>query len=114
MGRNTKIVLVFALVISLAGAALVYAERGNGRGGRFGGQLTQEQREAVHATVVEMRGAGASHEEIHAAVREMLEGYGIEVPEGPPEGFRKGDGERRGPGGRFGDRLLVQSKHPSL
>jgi DNA-binding transcriptional regulator YhcF (GntR family) len=43
--------------------------------------LTDEQREAVQSKVKEMKTQGASREEIHAAVTEMLKGYGIEVPE---------------------------------
>ena len=103
MRRNIIAILVVALVASLAGTALVYAERGNGgRGpaGCFGDRLTEEQREAVHTMVMEMREAGASREEIHAAVRDMLERYGIEVPEGPPEGRPEGGARGHGPGGR--------------
>ena len=51
--------------------------------------LTEEQRAEVHEMVSEMREAGASCEEIRAAVRELLEGWGIEVPE-RPEGGRCG------------------------
>ena len=43
--------------------------------------LTEEQRTALHEKVTEMREAGATREEIRAARREMLEKYGIEVPE---------------------------------
>ena len=103
MSRNMRTVLVVALLISLACTALVYAERGNGR---FGDQLTEEQREAIHAKVQEMREAGASREEIHAAIREALEGYGITPPEGRPEGRREG----RGPGGRFSDQLTEEQR----
>jgi DNA-binding transcriptional regulator YhcF (GntR family) len=45
-------------------------------------QLTEEQRKAIHDKVVEMREADATREEIRAAVREMLESFGIELPEG--------------------------------
>jgi DNA-binding transcriptional regulator YhcF (GntR family) len=63
---------------------------GPGRGG-FGANLTDEQRQAVQEKIKEMRSQGAKREEIHAAVAEMLKGYGIEVPEpkdwaGPPDG----------------------------
>jgi DNA-binding transcriptional regulator YhcF (GntR family) len=59
--------------------------------------LTKEQREAVRAKTKEMRDQNASPEEIHAAVAEMLKGYGIEVPEdwtGPHDrgGFGPGPG----------------------
>ena len=113
MRRNIRTVLVAALVITLAGTALVYAERGNGGrgpGGRFGDQLTEEQRETIHAMVEEMREAGASREDIHAAVREMLESYGIEVPEGPPKGRPEGGAKGHGPGGRFGDQLTEEQR----
>ena len=43
--------------------------------------MSEEQRKAVHDKVREMREAGTSREEIHAAIREMLEGFGIELPE---------------------------------
>jgi DNA-binding transcriptional regulator YhcF (GntR family) len=103
MSRNMRTVLVVALLISLAGAALVYAERGDRR---FGDQLTEEQREAVHAKVLEMRQAGASHEDVHAAVREMLGGYGITLPERRPEDRPGG----RGHGRRFGDQLSEEQR----
>jgi DNA-binding transcriptional regulator YhcF (GntR family) len=59
--------------------------------------LTDEQREAIREKIKEMQSQGASREEIHAAVAEMLKGYGIEAPEdsagpqgpgcfGPPPG----------------------------
>lgn len=101
MSRNMRIVLVVALAISLAGTALVYAERSHGRRGGFGDQLSEDQHEAVHATIQEMREAGASREEVHEAIRNMLEGYGVTPPEGHPEGPR----ECRGGHGRFGDQL---------
>ncbi len=97
MSRKSSIMLVAALAISLAGTAFVYAERGHG--GRFEDRLSEEQREAIHAKIDEMREAGASPEETHDAVREMLEGYGITPPEGNPEGVPEG----RGPRERAGD-----------
>jgi DNA-binding transcriptional regulator YhcF (GntR family) len=99
MNRKVKILLAAALLISVAATAMVYAERG-GRG--FGDRLTEEQREAIHAKVEEMRTAGASRDEIHEAVREMLEGYGITPPERPPEGH--------GPGGHFRDQLTEEQR----
>ena len=53
---------------------------GPGPGG-FWKDLTKEQRKAVQEKIKEMRSQGASREEIHTAVAEMLKGYGIEVPE---------------------------------
>ena len=52
---------------------------GHSRGG-FGDNLTNEQREAVREKIKEMRSQGASREEIRAAVAELLEGRGIELP----------------------------------
>jgi DNA-binding transcriptional MerR regulator len=65
-------------------------------------QLSEEQREAVHAKVREMRQAGASRDEIHAAVREMLEGFGIELPEIGDDGSPLPLGESQGQGVRWG------------
>jgi DNA-binding transcriptional regulator YhcF (GntR family) len=64
---------------------------GPGKAG-FEANLTEEQRDAIHEKIKEMRDQGATREETHAAVAEMLKGYGIEVPEdsiGPhgPGGF---------------------------
>jgi DNA-binding transcriptional regulator YhcF (GntR family) len=69
---------------------------GPGKGG-FEANLTEEQREAVQEKKEEMRSQGATREEIHSAVAEMLKGYGIELPEdwrGPdgPGGFGPGPG----------------------
>jgi hypothetical protein len=44
-------------------------------------QLTEEQRDALHTMVTEMREAGSSRDEIRAAVHALLEGWGIELPE---------------------------------
>ncbi len=55
-----------------------------GRGGghrRFLSSLTDEQREVVRDRMEQMRDQGAAREEIHAALAEMLKGYGVEVPE---------------------------------
>ncbi len=71
-----------------------WADRPRGRrglGSRFMSLLTEEQRDAVRAKRKEMRESGASREETHAAVREMLRGYGIELPD------RKGDAPAQGP-----------------
>jgi DNA-binding transcriptional regulator YhcF (GntR family) len=70
---------------------------------RIFSQLTEEQRQAVHAKVKEMREAGASHEEIHAAVRAMLEGYGIELPEAGQDGEFAPLGASEGQGARWGE-----------
>ena len=52
-----------------------------GRGLDLRDSLTEEQRTALHEKVTEMKEAGATREEIHEARREMLEGYGVELPE---------------------------------
>ena len=50
-------------------------------------QLTDDQKEELHATVDAMREEGATRCEIHDAVREMAEGWGVEVPD-PPFGHQ--------------------------
>jgi len=85
------LVLFALLIVSPTGNVLGRNQSGrqegnhNGRG--FLSSLTQEQRETVHSTVMKMKEEGASREEIHAAVAEMLKGYGIEPPEKWGEGF---------------------------
>jgi DNA-binding transcriptional regulator YhcF (GntR family) len=101
MSRNIGIMLVVVLLVATVGATMVYGERG-GRRGHFGAQLTEEQREAVHAKIKEMREAGASREEIHQAVRETLEGYGISLSEGALE--------RGGRRGHFGAQLTEEQR----
>jgi Spy/CpxP family protein refolding chaperone len=84
-----RLSLILILAVALAAVALSYAgpagsrESKHGDPGphhRFGENLTKEQREAIHDKVMEMREAGASRKEIHEALREMLEGYGVELP----------------------------------
>jgi DNA-binding transcriptional regulator YhcF (GntR family) len=103
--------LILAVVVVIAGAALGYAGRsgslpgGHGHPGplhRFAEELTEEQREAIHDTVMEMREAGASREEVREAVREMLEGYGIELPGHGPE--------HPGPHGKLGELLNEEQR----
>lgn len=58
-------------------------------------QLTEEQRKAVHEKIKELKEQDSTPEEIHDAVKNMLQGWGIELPE-------NWDGK---PGfGRFGHR----------
>ncbi len=71
------------------------------RGG-FMADLTDEQREAVHEKIKEMRDQGATRAEVHTAVAEMLKGYGIEVPEDWPGPHGRG-GFGPGPGGFWED-----------
>ena len=51
------------------------------RWGGFGANLTDEQRQTLREKTKEMRSQGATREEIRAKVTELLEGYGIELPE---------------------------------
>ncbi len=68
-----------------------YLGEGHQRGHRhFMVSLTEEQREIVHTTISEMKEAGVNHEEIHAKVAELFEGWGIEMPEYLDEGQRRG------------------------
>lgn len=68
---------------------------GEGRGNRFGDQLTEEQRTQLHKKMQEMRAAGATREEIQAARIEMLKGFGIEA-QARPGAQGQGAGEGRG------------------
>jgi DNA-binding transcriptional regulator YhcF (GntR family) len=73
-------------------------ERKDGRGFRgprhdgpmFDGQLSEEQRTAIRDKVDQLKDQGASREEIHEAVTEMLKSYGVEPPEGGFEGPLRG------------------------
>jgi hypothetical protein len=67
--------------------------QGEGSRGDFRGLLsglTEEQRGTVQEKMKEMRNQGATREEIGTAVREMLKGYGIQLPENPGIGGRGG------------------------
>jgi DNA-binding transcriptional regulator YhcF (GntR family) len=96
-----RLSLILILAVALAAVALSYAGPA-GPHHRFGENLTKEQREAIHDKVMEMREAGASRKEIHEALREMLEGYGVEMPEGGPE--------HPGHHGRFGENLTEEQR----
>jgi DNA-binding transcriptional regulator YhcF (GntR family) len=102
--RKTVIIISVLVAVAVVGTAMVYGGRGEGRdrGGRFMGQLTEEQRDAIHQIVTEMREAGATRGEIHAAVREMVKGWGIELPEPRSEG--------RGHGPRFVEQLTEEQR----
>jgi DNA-binding transcriptional MerR regulator len=83
MKSKTVIVLAIVLAAALASTALALARRGHmGRGGPWGDRLTEEQRDEIHAVVRDMREAGASREEIHEAVAQKIEKFGVELPEG--------------------------------
>jgi len=97
MRKQLTLVLMLALTIAMVGTTLTYAGgRGSGNGGQGQGNgqgqgqgggmnlhdsLTEEQHTALHDKATEMREAGATREEIQKARREMLEGYGVELPE---------------------------------
>jgi Spy/CpxP family protein refolding chaperone len=99
------LILVTLLAVTALAVTAGYAGRGDGQGrgqghghGGLFDQLTEEQRDAIHEKVEEMREAGATREEIRSAVHEMLEGWGIEVPEHPGRGRGQGcegEGEHR-------------------
>ncbi len=72
------------------------------RHGGFWRNLTDEQRQALREKKEELRSQSATHEEIRAAVAEMLEGYGVELPEDWPGPHGRG-GFGPGPGGFFED-----------
>jgi hypothetical protein len=88
------ILVLFALLI-LSPTGGVLAQHHHGRGGSHGpvgpapghggfwAELTEEQREAIHEKMEELHSQEATHEEIHAAVQEMLEEWGIELPNHP-------------------------------
>jgi DNA-binding transcriptional regulator YhcF (GntR family) len=99
-------ILVALLVLSLSND--LFAQRGKpphgggrqhqGFGQQHGGfwaELDEEQKQALQQKIGELRTSGASREEIHAAVVEMLQSWGIETPERPgesPRGKRFGKG----------------------
>jgi DNA-binding transcriptional MerR regulator len=89
MTRIAHLTAAFTLTaILIGGAGTLQAFGPHGHGGRFlcgvRDQLTEEQLDEVNALIDGMREEGASPCEIHEAVRETVEGYGIEMPE-PPE-----------------------------
>ncbi len=106
MTKKVMVILVLVAVAVLS-SATVFAGRGEqgGRGGHRFPDLTEEQRAEVHELVIAMREAGASREEIHAAVRELFESWNIELPD-RPEGECRGEGRGEGRGGRH--RLMEQ------
>jgi hypothetical protein len=85
---------------------------GHGRGFmKFADQLSDEQRDAIKDKVKTLRDEGASREEIHMAVSEMLEEYGVEVPEDFGE-YRGKRGKRPGRGWMhfFEDKLTEEQR----
>ena len=55
------------------------------KGPPFADQLTEEQQEALHQLIQELRDSGATREEIREAVVQFLEEQGIEI-QPPPMG----------------------------
>jgi len=82
--------------------------RGFGLRGGFSAELTEYQKDAIQNKMKELREQQASRKEIHAAVGEMLQNFGIELPENWEEGpqFRKGRGHQ----GRFWAQLNEEQK----
>jgi len=94
--------LFFALLVASPWNEAL-SQRGGGHHGKgFLSNLTDEQREAVQEKMEEMREQGATPEEVHTAVVEMLKGYGIEVPE-DWKGLHGRGGFGPGPGGFWKD-----------
>jgi Spy/CpxP family protein refolding chaperone len=79
---------------------------GRGERGSLGDQLTEEQRAALHSTMLQMWRDGDSREEIRDAVVELLEGWGIEPPEHDRE--HHGPGRGRDHSGHFLRGILDQ------
>lgn len=48
---------------------------------RFADQLTEDQLSEVQARIAELRESDATREEVGEAVHELLEGYGVELPD---------------------------------
>jgi len=72
-------------------------------------QLTEEQRQAVHDKIEELRAQYTSREEVSAAIAELLQSWGIEVPEDFGERFGK-----RGKRGPHGNPLFDQLSDEQL
>ncbi|MFB0517580.1 MAG: FlgD immunoglobulin-like domain containing protein [Candidatus Neomarinimicrobiota bacterium] len=72
--------LISSLVVLVFTGILLAQGRGY-RGHRGDLGLTDEQQAQVHELVSGMRADGATREEIHAAVADLLAGWGIELPE---------------------------------
>ena len=68
---------------------------GHHQGPGFGDQLTGEQKETLKNTIRELREQGASRKEIHAAVKELFEAWGIEMPQRPPGSFDLPEGTKQ-------------------
>jgi len=76
--RTTISIALFAMIVLLASSAFAGPECG-GRGTRI--PITEDQMELLRSTKTEMIESGASPEEIHTAMMELLTSFGIEMPE---------------------------------
>jgi len=72
-----------------------------GKGDLFA-DLTDEQRQQIDDTVAEMKEAGATRDEIKVAVEELLEGFGVEVPDDRKDAKGKRGGTQEGRKGKRG------------
>jgi len=78
---------------------------------KFMEQLTEEQQQEVKAKMIELWESGASREEIHNEVTNILKGYGIEIPK-DRRGFRGERGPRHGRGFmKFADQLTEDQRN---
>ena len=59
----------------------VFDETQEGAGKALCADLTDEQRQQINDTVAGMKETGATRDEINVAVKELMEGFGIEVPD---------------------------------
>jgi len=79
-------------------------------GPRVMSQLTDEQRQAVHDRVQELREQGATRQEIREAVREMLEEFGVKFPEKPGKPRRNEGNDKTG---YHGENKVKVSNYPN-
>ncbi|MGB2804097.1 MAG: FlgD immunoglobulin-like domain containing protein [Candidatus Zixiibacteriota bacterium] len=91
------LVLFVSVLVGVSDVVSAQGQRGDHHGKGFWANLTEEQREAVRVKTKEMRSQDATREEIRTAVAELLQGYGIELPEkcrllGGSEGLRHNRG----------------------
>ncbi|TKJ37252.1 hypothetical protein CEE37_14155 [candidate division LCP-89 bacterium B3_LCP] len=86
MKRTMKIIVLTTLAsFLLLGSTVSAGFHGKHQCGQHGkgimASLTTEQRDQVFTMIQEMHDQGKAPDEIHAAVRTKLEGFGIEVPD---------------------------------
>lgn len=68
-------------------------QAGKGQRQAWMDKLTDEQKQQVQAKIKELREAGKTREEIHAAVAEMLKGFGVEIGVGQGQGNGQAGGK---------------------